>query len=240
MPRIKRSKLAYRLATVALGGATLAIATGQLPAQAAYGPPPPPPPPGGYHNVVTSQTCGPGGCVITARIDGLLVSVTVPAGDFPNSAQITLLAPSVHGIGRAGHLDYRAIGGVGILVQVNGTTYTGTFAKPFTVELSGRQIRPGDRAAVWNGTTFVFISSTETGDTEEFTYDSGAEQDFAVLAPLRGGRGGQRGAPARTTGFSRRGQLSHLVLESMFLAPSDQYRAGSGVLSPEWLAARSH
>lgn len=239
MPRIKRYKLAYRLATVAVGGATLAIVTGQLPAQAAYGPPPPPPPPGGYHNVVTSQTCGPAGCVIVARIDGLLVSVTVPAGDLPRGAQVTLLAPSVQGIGQAGHSGYRAIGGVGILVQINGKTYTGTFAKPFTVELSGREIRPGDRVAVWNGTTFTFIASTETGHTEEFSYGSGAEQDFAVLAPAGGIGHRNRPGPGRTTRFSRPGQMSDVVLESLFLA-AGQYRAGLGVLSPEWLAARSH
>ena len=187
MPRIMRYKLASKLATVAAGGATLAIAMGQLPAQA-YGPPPPPPPPGGYHNVVTSQSCGPKGCVIEARIDGLLVAVTVPAGDFAKPVQITLLAPNARGIGTGIHSCERAVGGVGIVVQVNGKTDTGAFAKPLTVELSGREIRAGDRVAVWNGTRFVFIGATETGDTEEFSYDSGAEQDFAVLAPSGPGR----------------------------------------------------
>jgi len=248
MPRIMRYKLAGKLATVAVGGATLAIAMGQLPAQA-YGPPPPPPPPGGYHNVVTSQSCGPKGCVIEARIDGLLVAVTVPAGDFAKPVQITLLAPDARGIGTGIHSCERAVGGVGIVVQINGKTDTGAFAKPFTVELSGREIRPGDRVAVWNGKSFVLIGGSETGDTEEFSYDSGAEQDFAVLAPSGPGRcrpggggtgHGHRRGVGRTTRFSRQEQLSHEVLESMFFAAAGQRPAAIGVLSPQWLAARSH
>jgi hypothetical protein len=238
LPRIKRYKL---LAGVALGGATLAIATGQLPALA-YGPPPPPPPPGGYDSVVTSQTCDPAGCTITARIDGLLDAVVVPAGAFSTPVQITLLAPNVLGLGDAGHSGYRSVGGIGILIQVNGKTFTGTFAKPITVEVSGREIRPGDRVAVWNGTSFSFIGGTETAGTEEFSYDSGAEQDFALLAPLRGGGGGlrpgQRGGPARITGFSRTGYLGDVVLESVFFTPVNAPLVGVGVHSAEWLAAR--
>jgi hypothetical protein len=190
---------------------------------------------------VTSQTCDPAGCTITARIDGLLDAVIVPAGAFSTPVQITLLAPNVRNLGDAGHSDYRSVGGIGILIQVNGTTFTGTFAKPITVDLSGREIRPRDRVAVWNGTSFSFIGGTETGETEEFSYDSGAEQDFAVLTPLRGGgrgdRPGQRGGPARTTGFSRTGYLGDVVLESVFFTPVNAPLAGIGVHSAEWLAA---
>lgn len=242
MPRIKRYKLAYRLATVALGGATLAVAMGQLPAQA-YGPPPPPPPPGGYHNVVTSQTCGPAGCVIIARIDGMLVSVTVPAGDFARPVRITLLAPNARGIGTGLHPCFRAVGGVGIVVQINGKTYTGKFAKPFTVQMSGRPIGPNNRVAVWNGKSFVFIPATVSRGSVSFRYNRGSEQDFAVLAPAGPGRcppaGGPLGrGPGRTTRFSHQGQVSDMVLESTFftVGPSP---AGIGVLSP-WLLALSH
>jgi hypothetical protein len=126
------------------------------------------------------------GGIAAARIDGLLVSVTVPPGDLPQGAQVTLLAPSVQGIGNAGHSRYRTVAGAGVLIQVNGRTCAGAVAKPITMELSGRQIRPGDRAAVWNGTNFAFIAGRAAGNTEEFGYRSGAEQDFAVLAPGHG------------------------------------------------------
>src|ERR1700743_3050248 len=68
-PGEKSSTLAKKLAIVALGAATLAIAyAGQLPALA-YGPPPPPPvAPGGYQAVVTSTTVGPAGASIVVNI----------------------------------------------------------------------------------------------------------------------------------------------------------------------------
>src|ERR1039458_6738353 len=132
MPRAMRLNFAQKVATVALGAATLAIAAGQLPAQAAYGPPPPPPnAPGGYRAVVTSKTIGSvGGVVGPVRIDGFEVTLTIPPGTFSTPVQITLTAPNQPGIGNGGHLGYRSIGGVGVLIQVNGKAYTGNFAHP--------------------------------------------------------------------------------------------------------------
>ena len=81
MPRAKRFSLAQKLATVALGATTLAIAyAGQLPALA-YGPPPPPPvAPGGYQAVVTSTTVGPAGASIAVNIGACRATLTVPPG----------------------------------------------------------------------------------------------------------------------------------------------------------------
>ena len=100
MPREKRSNLAQKLAIVALGAATLAIAyAGQLPALA-YGPPPPPPvAPGGYQSVVTSTTVGPNGATIAINIGPCKASLTVPPGTFTTPVQLTITAPSVAGIG---------------------------------------------------------------------------------------------------------------------------------------------
>ena len=127
MPGAKRFHLAQKLATVALGAATLAVINpGILPAQAAYVPPPTStPPPGGYTAVVTSVTVGPAGARIgPVRIDGLLVTLTIPPGTFTTPVQITLTAPNVLGVSEPG---YRAIGGVGVLIEVDGKPYTGTF-----------------------------------------------------------------------------------------------------------------
>ena len=188
---------------------------------------------------MTSQTCDPAGCTITARIDGLLDAVVVPTQGF-------LHARPDHTLGAQCSEPWRC-GTLGLpvrwrhwdsLIQVNGRTFTGTFAKPITVELSGREIRPGDRVAVWNGTSFSFIGGTETAETEEFSYDSGAEQDFAVLAPLRGGGRGHRPGDlgGRTTGFSRTGYLGDVVLESVFFTPVNAPLTGIGVHSAEWFA----
>lgn len=242
MPRVQRYKLAHKLATVALGGAAMAVAWGQLPA-AAYGPPPPPPASTGYRNVVTSQVIGPAGGVITAEIDGLKVAVTIPPGEFTRPVQVVLLSPFLAGIGDGGHPGYRAIGGVGIEFLVNGKPYTATLAKPITVQISGGRIRPGDEVAVWNGSRFVLIGSTEAGGTEDFTTRSAG--DFVVLAPSRG-RGPEGHRPGRGHGFARparftgRADLGEVVLESIFFAPVGADQAGTGVRSAQWLAARGH
>src|ERR1700727_3409554 len=100
MPREKRSNLAQKLAIVALGAATLAIAyAGQLPALA-YGPPPPPPvAPGGYQAVVTSTTVGPAGASIVINIGACRATLTVPPGTFSTQVQRTITAPNVREIG---------------------------------------------------------------------------------------------------------------------------------------------
>ena len=245
MPRAVRSNLALKLATVALGAATLAIAAGQLPAQAAYGPPPPPPnAPGGFHAVVTSQTIGPAGGVIgPVRIDGLEVSLTIPPGTFTTPVQITLEAPDELGIGGGGHPGYRSVGGVGVLVEVNGHAYTGNFAHRLTLDITGFSIGPRDRVGEWNGTIFKFIGANATGHTVVISFVG--SEDFAVFAP--GGGGGRLAAPragtARTGGTTAVTRARHMpeqaVLTSLYLAPTGSSPAGIGVLAPAWLAASS-
>lgn len=244
MPGAKRHHLAQKLATVALGAATLAIANaGQLPAGAAYGPPPPPPnAPGGYTAVVTSVTIGPDGRVIgPVEIDGCRVALTVPRGTFTTRVQITITAPTVQGVGDGGHPGYRPVCGVGVLVQVNGKPYTGNFAHPLILDISGPGIRSRDRVGEWNGTEFRFISSAEAGDTVRISFVG--SEDFAVFAPTGARFAGQQ------TGSMRQGQVTAVfrgsraaeeaVLTSVFLAPAGGSPAGIGVLSPEWLAASS-
>ena len=244
MPREKRSNLAQKLAIVALGAATLAIAyAGQLPALA-YGPPPPPPvAPGGFQSVVTSTTVGPAGATIAINIGPCKASLTVPPGTFTTQVQITITAPSVAGIGNAGHPGYHAICGVGVGITVNGKIYTGTFGHRLTLTIAGFAIRQGDRVVVWNGSSFVFVPATVAGYGLKFSF-TGSGEDFAVLAP--GGRGGGGGAgqfasPRR--GVNAAVRTSHgtreAVLTSLFLAPAGMSPAGIGVLAPEWLTINS-
>jgi hypothetical protein len=234
MPREKRSNLAQKLAIVALGAATLAIAyAGQLPALA-YGPPPPPPAPGGYQSVVASTTIGPaGGLVGPVEVDGCKVALRVPAGTFTTDVQVTITAPSVTGIGDGGHPGYHAVCGVGVGIAVNGKAYTGTYGHSLTLVISGFELRPGDRVAVWNGKTFVFVGATVQGYSAVISF-KGSGEDFAVLAP--GGDGGGR-SPRR--GVNAAVRTSHgareEVLTSLFLRPAGPSPAGIGVMAPEWL-----
>ena len=250
MPRAMRSNLALKLATVALGAATLAIAAGQLPAQADYGPPPPPPnAPGGFHAVITSQTIGPAGGVIgPVRINGLTVALTIRPGTFKTPVQITLTAPNPLEIGAGGHPGYRAVGGVGVQVEVNGKPYTGNFGHSLILDISGFAISPGARVGVWDGTEFKFIGATVAGPTVRISFVGSG--DFAVFVPTGGGgTGGQRTGSVRSghatavvhsTRVHSTRVRQQVVLTSLYLAPAGSSPAGIGVLAPEWLAASSH
>ena len=196
MPREKRSNLAQKLAIVALGAATLAIAyAGQLPALA-YGPPPPPPvAPGGFQSVVTSTTVGPAGATIAINIGPCKASLRVPPGTFTTQVQLTITAPSVAGIGNAGHPGYHAICGIGVGITVNGKIYTGTFGHRLTLTISGFAIRQGDRVVVWNGSSFVFVPAT-------VAMFRAAVQLHGIRRGLRGPRARRRrgrGRPVRVT-----------------------------------------
>ncbi len=238
MPGAKRFHLAQKLATVALGAATLAVINpGMLPAQAAYVPPPTTTPaPGGYKAVVTSQTIPVTGGVIRVRIDGLLVSLTIPAGTFSTPVQVTLTAPNDLGVGTPG---YRAIGGVGVLIEVNGKPYTGTFNHSLTLDISGAGITSRDHLAAWNGKSFQTVGAIVSGDTVQVSFRA-SEADFVVLAPGGGGGGGGRTGTARTRfAGATHGSREGFVLTSMFLAPAGGSPAGIGVLAPGWMAAHS-
>ena len=239
MPRANRSNLAQKLAAVALGAATLAITAGQLPAQAAaaYGPLPPVQPiPGGFTAVVASTTIGPaGGTIGPVTVNGCTAVLTVPAGTFATPVQITITAPSASQVGNAGHPGDRAVCGVGVLIQVNGTLYTGKFGHSLTLTIAGFGIKPGDRVAVWDGKAFVFVSATVAGATAQIKA-AGANDDFAVLAP-GGGRSGSLRSEATVAARSSQGtRAAEAVLTSLFLAPASLSPAGIGVLAPEWLA----
>jgi hypothetical protein len=239
MPRAKRFSLAQKLATVALGAATLAIAyAGQLPALA-YGPPPPPPvAPGGYQAVVTSTTVGPAGASIVINIGACRATLTVPPGTFSTQVQLTITAPNVREIGNAGHPGYRAICGIGIGITVNGTIYTGTFGHQLTLTITGFAVKHGDRVVHWNGTNFAFVPATVSSIGVQFSF-TGSGEDFAVLAPRRGGQfvvpPGAVNAAAHYSQGTR-----EAVLTSLFLAPAGLSPAGIGVLAPEWLTVISH
>ena len=238
MPRAKRFHLAQKLAVVALGAATLAIGTGQLPALA-YGGPPPPPAPGGYTAVVTSQTVGPGGGVIgPVRVGPCSTALTVQPGTFKTQVQITLTAPTVQGIGDGGQPGYRAVCGVGVLIQINGKLYTGGFGRSLSLDISGFSIGHGARVAVWNGKEFVPVHAIVAGPTVRISF-TGSNENFAVLMPAGGGRSGspRMGVTAVKHGTHMAGGV---ILTSLFLAPAGPSPAGIGVLAPEWLAGISH
>jgi len=236
MVHILQGRLAWRAAAVAVGSAALALSGfAQGPAQAAYGPPPPPttPPPGGFRNVVASETVDPdGGILGPFGVNGLQVLITVPRHAFAVPVQVTITAPDGSAMGNAGFRRYLALGGVGVLIQVNGTTYPGSFRRGVTLDMTEPGITRADLVVVWNGERFVIVPARERSDTEALRFGSESEQDFAVLMPVRGRRRGGTADAVRATMLSAGAvTVTDAGFAAMFLEPGDSQQPGLGVLA---------
>jgi len=156
-------------------------------AASVYGPVPPAAgaaPPGSYSDVITSQTITPaGGTIGPVTVDGATLTLVIPAGAFPVSVQITITEADLFAVGNAGTAGYKAVAGVGVQVEENGSPYPGTFLKPLTVTIRSSSITSSSVVMVWNGTAFVAEpDSTVTSGGAVVSFDT--DPDFAVLSPL--------------------------------------------------------
>lgn len=201
MPSTCRAAIGRRLAgAVVIAGSLLLSGPGT--ALAAYGPPPvteEPPVPGGFTEVVTSQTVGDAGKLIThLNLDGLDGRLYIPPGDFPTAVQITITEPLLKesiattafpslrgecgtgaGIGDAGFRGWCAVGGAGIIVQINGVDDTARFRKPLILTF-GWKPRIDDIVVRWNGRHFVDVRKavTKARDAKVRVW---RESDYLVL-----------------------------------------------------------
>ena len=173
-------------AAAVLGAACVAGSAFAATAASGYGPPPPgagTAVPGGYSAVITSQTITPaGGTIGPVNVNGASVTLVIPAGAFPVAVQITLTAPDLTLVGDAGRAGFKAVAGVGIQVQENGSAYTATFLKPLTLSMSSSSITSSSVVVVWNGTAFVAdTGATVTSGAAVVKFST--DPDFAVLSP---------------------------------------------------------
>lgn len=215
----------------------LAVTSGS--ALAAYGPPaslPVAPIPGGYYCVITSQTVGPGGKDIGwLRLDGLAASIRVRRETFAGPVQATITEPYGHlgrcqggqGIGSGGFRGYRAVGGVGILVQRHGSADHRKFARPFVIRLTSPSIGPSSLIVVWNGRRFAKAAAVIGRRSATVRVDGSS--DIAVLS--RVGRAARTGA-AGAAAAARPGGLGPDFLAAALLTPTGAPPPGLGVLIP--------
>lgn len=182
------------LAVIAIGGAVLAFG-GVNPAFAGgppapipvapgvgYGSPPPAPVPGGsFRIVVSKQICPAGGIVGPAQVNNLEVSLTVPRGAFPECLQVTLAELNVAALGNAGFACFRAVGGVGVVVDRNGRPFPGPFSQPVSVHFTGAPISHSSLVAKWNGSRFVALPASITAGSATVKVST-SPVDLAVLA----------------------------------------------------------
>ncbi|HEV3383152.1 MAG TPA: hypothetical protein VG142_19475 [Trebonia sp.] len=168
----------------------------------AYAPPPPPPAPPapGFTGVATSVTVGPAGAAIAPGfIDGAAVTVTVPAGAFANTVQITVTAGAVGTLAPAAFTGYRVVTALGVQVELNGAPYPGTFLKPITVTWRDGAITSASLVTTWNGVSLAIDpSSTSSPGVATVTFD--ADPDFAILSPVSAAPKPVAGATVPVTG----------------------------------------
>jgi hypothetical protein len=196
MPNKGRNIIRRPLLGAVAGGLALAAANSGI-ALAAYGPTAPvaaaDPGPDGYYCVVTSQTVGLGaGEIGPLQMSGGRASLSFHRRTFGGHDQITLTEPfGRHGacqggrsIGNAGFRDFRAVAGLGILVQHDGAAYRGRFGTPVRLRLDSRMIRSGSLLVAWNGRRFARVPGAvvRRGSVRA---DVTAGADLAILSPSR-------------------------------------------------------
>lgn len=153
-------------------------------AHSQYAPPPPPPPSlPGFTTVLISRSIGPaGGTIGPASCDGASYVLTVPAGAFPSTVQITefcgnlaVIAPAVF----AGFTDESALG---VEVQLHGAAYPGTFLKPLALTSDDTAYTAASVVGLWNGVSLT-ADSDETSAPGVVTVGFDTDPDFAFMSP---------------------------------------------------------
>jgi hypothetical protein len=233
-----RRKLIHGIAGASIAGVALLAANSGV-ALAAYGPTlRSAPVSGGFYCIVTSQMVGPAGKFIgSLGRGGLGATIRIPRGAFPFRVQITVSEPDESGggcqgglaIGNGGFPGYVAKGGVGILVQRDGSTYRRNFRKPLTLRMSLPSASAPDHILVWNGRRFAKTAATISHVAATVRVARGA--DYAVMT-----KAGQHrrtpAAPALQTAAPARD-----LLVAALLRPAGAPRPGLGVLRAPRLAA---
>jgi hypothetical protein len=184
------------LLSAVAGGLVLAAANSGV-ALAAYGPTPPVITdlgPGGFYCVVTSQSVSDqAGQIGPLRLGRGRASLRFGRRTFAGQSQVTLTEPFGRNgleceggrIGDGGFSGFRAVAGLGILVQHDGAAFHGRFARPLRVRLDSPMISPASLLVTWNGRRFVRVPGAvvRRGSVRA---EVSAGADLAILSP--GGR----------------------------------------------------
>jgi hypothetical protein len=206
MPNKGRYIATRPLLSAVAGGLALAAANSGI-ALASYGPPitaaADAAGPGGFYCVVTSQSVGHHtGVIGPLRVGGGRATLSFGRRTFSGQFQVTLTEPfgaggsqcqGGQGIGDGGFSGFRAVEGLGILVQHNGAAFHGRFGHPLKIRLDSPGISPASLLVSWNGRRFVRVPGAvvRRGSVRA---DVSAGADLAILSP-----GGRHRAPAGST-----------------------------------------
>ncbi|MCL4422881.1 MAG: hypothetical protein M1115_06910 [Actinobacteria bacterium] len=107
--------------------------------------------PGGFSTVAATKSFTSSGGTMQASVDGLGVSVTVPAGALPQGGQVIL---------RSGNLSAvpGSVAGIAVSIDVGGHPLTQPLSTPITVVVDNPAIKASDVVLIWNGSSFIAYS----------------------------------------------------------------------------------
>jgi hypothetical protein len=153
-------------------------------AHSQYAPPPPPPvalP--GFTTVLTSRSIGPaGGTIGPDTCDGASFVLTVPAGAFPTTVQITEFCGNLGVLAPAVFAGFTAEAALGVEVQLHGGVYPGTFLKPLTLTSSDAAYTAASVVGLWNGVSLTADPNvTSAPGVVSVSFDT--DPDFAFMSP---------------------------------------------------------
>jgi hypothetical protein len=159
--------------------------------------------PGGYAIVVTTHTFSSDGGSLIANIPGGQAHLTVPPGAFIGALQIEITAPDLQGVEAAlpklGLANYRVAAAIGVAISdTNGHKFTGTFAHPLTLTITGTAVGAGNQVIRFTGaSTATAVAATISPGA--ITVSMLADPDFAVLAPASAAVASPVASPAATS-----------------------------------------
>jgi hypothetical protein len=137
--------------------------------------------PGGFASVVTALTIPVSGGTVPATVGGYTVTVTVPSGALTEASVITITSGTTTAVSANGENAVVAIG-INVTDPSTGDKFTGTFANPIAVTISGT-FSPADTVVAYDTTSSSWQTvpgAVVTNGQVNFTITS--DPDLAVLA----------------------------------------------------------
>ena len=180
---------------VSVAGIVVVPASQAFGLTAFYGTTPTPSPiptstPGGFSTVTQVTPISPSSSTqnVTTTIDGVQANISILPGTFTTNESVVFTSPSnstldsqLPSLGLGGYIT---VGGVAITIEnSNGTAFSGNFAQPITLTITGSSINPSDKVVEFlpNGTSVTLSNVTFGTGSVTFSFDS--DPAFAVLAP---------------------------------------------------------
>lgn len=136
---------------------------------------------GAYSQVVSVQTVTPAGGTFTATVDGVLLTVTVPPGEFSAPTQLVFTAGNLTQISTTG-VSGTIVAAFGIQFDQGGQKLSGPFPRP--VQVTGQSSKISASSVVYEEGSSGFSQAPGWSSTAgEVVGSFSTDPDFAIATP---------------------------------------------------------